>query len=192
MKNLELGHNIISENLEKILNTTKASDANAAVVILLRSTKQGFQVLFVKRAKKSTDPWSGQTALPGGKREPEDRNLKQTIIRETLEETSINLLEGCRFLGEMEQFTSIQKPDMKITPFVVMQENEQNIKLNNELTEYFWTTLKEIDHNKGTVKFGAEKFPAYIMGNQKIWGLTYKIVDNLLSLLSAIEKGKTR
>ena len=192
MKDIELEHNIISEKLAKALKTTKAPDANAAVVMLLKSTGQDFQVLFVKRAKKPNDPWSGQTALPGGKRDPEDRNLKQTVIRETLEETSINLLEGCRFLGAMEPLRSIQRPEMKIVCFVVLQEMEQNIELNDELTEYFWMTLTEMEYNKGTKKFRLEKFPAYIIGNHVIWGLTYKIVAKLLSILSAIEKEKTR
>ena len=122
-----------AERLTKMLKQTSESlDANAAVVVLLRTTNQDFQVLFVKRAEKSGDPWSGQTALPGGKRGPEDRNLKETVVRETLEETSINLLESCRFLGAMEPVRSTQKPEMKILPFVVLLHGEQAIKLNEE------------------------------------------------------------
>ena len=152
-ENAELNHNITLEKLAKILKSTKALDADAAVVVLLRKTEQDFEVLFVKRAERPTDPWSGQTALPGGKRNSEDQNLKQTVIRETLEETSINLLEDCRFLGAMETVRSTQRPEMKIIPFVVLQEKEQSIKLNDELTGYFWASLKGLVQCKGTVKF---------------------------------------
>jgi len=97
------------ERLSKMLKKTSENlDANAAVVALLRATNQDFQVLFVKRAENSGDPWSGQTAFPGGKRDPEDRNLKETVVRETLEETRINLLEGCRFLGAMKPVRTTQ------------------------------------------------------------------------------------
>lgn len=172
------------KKLAKSLKSTKARDAEAAVVVLLKATDQDFELLFVKRAEKSADPWSGQTALPGGKRNPEDQNLKQTIIRETLEETGINLLEGCRFLGAMEPVRSIQRPEMRIIPFIVLQEKEQKIELNDELSGYFWTPLKELVHCKGTVKFRSKESPAYIIGNHVIWGLTYRILHNLLSILS--------
>ena len=182
-----------AERLSKMLKPTSESlDANAAVVALLRATNQDFQVLFVKRAENSGDPWSGQTALPGGKRDPEDRNLKETVVRETFEETRINLLEGCRFLGAMEPVRTTQKPEMKILPFVVLLEKEQAIKLNEELTEYFWTPLKELAKHKGTVKFSFGEYPAYIIKNHVIRGLTYKILHNLLSLSSSIEEEKPR
>ena len=177
---------------EMLKQTSEKLDANAAVVVLLKSNNQDFQVLFVKRAEKSGDPWSGQIALPGGKRDLEDHNLKETVVRETLEETSINLLEGCRFLGAMEPVRSTQKPEMQILPFVVLQEKEQAIKLNEELTEYFWTPLKELAKHKGTAKISFGEYPAYIIENNVIWGLTYKIMQNLLSLISSIKKEKQR
>jgi len=192
-KDTEMDYKGILGKLAKTLKSTSESlDANAAVVVLLRATDQDFQVLFVKRAETPTDTWSGQTALPGGKRDSKDRDLKATVVRETLEETGINLLEGCRFLGAMEPLRSIQRPEMKILPFVVLQEKKQAIKLNEELTEYFWIPLKELVHKKRSGKFSLGEYPAYIIENNVIWGLTYRILHNLLSLLSASEKGKPR
>ena len=175
--------------LSKMLKqNTEGLDAQAAVVVLLRGKDQEVQVLFVKRAEKTTDPWSGQTALPGGKRNPEDRDMKETVIRETIEETGINLLDGCHFLGEMEPFRSTQKPEMQILPFVVLQEKKQVIKLNEELTGYFWTPIKELVKHEGTVKNSFGEQSAYIIEKQVIWGLTYRILHKLLSLLAPIEK----
>jgi 8-oxo-dGTP diphosphatase len=183
--NIEILTEMLKQSFENL-------DANAAVVVLLKSTNQDFQVLFVKRSEKTSDPWSGQTAFPGGKRDPKDRNLKETVVRETLEETSINLLEGCRFLGAMEPVRSTQKPEMQILPFVVLLEKKQAIKLNEELTEYFWTPIKELAKLKGTAKFSFGEYPAYIIEKHIIWGLTYKILHNLLSLFSSIEEGKPK
>ena len=177
---------------EMLKQTYEKLDANAAVVVLLRAINQDFQVLLVKRAEKFSDPWSGQTAFPGGKGDPEDRNLKETAVRETVEETSINLLEGCRFLGAMEPVRSTQKPEMQILPFVVLLEKERTIKLNEELTEYFWTPLKELAKHKGTAKFSFGEYPAYIIEKHIIWGLTYKILQNLLSLFLSIEEEKPK
>ena len=182
-----LGHIGNAEKLSKLLKQNIESlDANAAVVVLLREEDQGFQVLFVKRAEKSDDPWSGQTALPGGKRNPEDRDLKETAVRETLEETSIKLLEGCRFLGAMKPLRSTRRPEMKILPFVVLLEKEQAISLNEELTGYFWTSLKELAQHRGTANFSFGEYPAYITKNHVIWGLTYRILKKLMNILESI------
>jgi 8-oxo-dGTP pyrophosphatase MutT (NUDIX family) len=186
-----LDHNSIAEKLSRTLKTKEFLDASAAVVVLLRVADQDFQVLFVKRAETPTDTWSGQTALPGGKRDPEDRDLKETVSRETLEETHINLREGCRFLGAMEPLRSTQKPEMRILPFVVLQKKEQPIELNEELTDYFWAPLKKLVQGKGSVKFSFGEFPAYIIEKNVIWGLTYRILNNLLSTLSVIDEEKT-
>jgi 8-oxo-dGTP pyrophosphatase MutT (NUDIX family) len=187
-----LDKNGIIEKLSATLKTKDYPDANAAVLVLLRATDKEFQVLLVKRAEKSNDPWSGQIAFPGGKRDPEDKDLQETMIRETLEETGINIVEGCRFLGVMEPVRSTRRPEMKILPIYVLQEKEQDIKLNEELTEYFWTPLKELDHNKGFFKYRFEDFPAFIIGSNVIWGLTYRILHNLLSLLSSFEEETQR
>lgn len=175
-----------AEKLSKLLNHSRENvDADAAVVILLREEEQGFQILLVKRAEKSDDPWSGQTALPGGKRNPEDRNLMETVVRETLEETCINLLEGCRFLGTIEPLRSTQRPEMMILPFVVMLEQEQTIKLNEELTEYLWTPLKKLPHQTGTAEFSFGEYPAYIVEDHVVWGLTYRILESFFSILES-------
>lgn len=180
----EVNCNEITEKLSDGLKpTSEAVDSDAAVVVLLKASGQDVQVLFVKRAEKPTDPWSGQTALPGGKRNPEDQNMKDTVVRETLEETDINLLDGCRFLGTLESLRPVQKPEMRILPFVVLLEKEQDIRLNEELTEHFWIPLKELIHGEGAVKFSFGEHAAYIIEDKTIWGLTYRILSNLISKL---------
>jgi 8-oxo-dGTP pyrophosphatase MutT (NUDIX family) len=172
----------IVEKLSEILRPVSgAEDANAAVALLLKTAHWNFDVLFVKRVKRSCDPWSGQTALPGGKREPGDKHLKQTVIRETLEETNINLEDHCRFLGTIRIEHSAPRPEIRILPFVILLEHEPTIRLNEkELEGYTWIPLKALDKHKGKVKFSYGEFPAYIMGDQVIWGLTYRIVENFL------------
>ncbi len=170
---------------KKLKQTSEDTDVNAAVVLLLKATDKDFLILFVKRAEDSSDPWSGQTALPGGKRNPDDRDLKETAVRETLEETGVNLLEGCRFLGAIEPLRSTQRPDMKILPFIVLLEKEQTIILNEELTGHFWIPLKELAKHKGTVKFSFGEYPAYILDGHVIWGLTYRILKKLFNIIES-------
>ena len=170
----------ISEALNPV---SEEIEADAAVVLLLKSVGRNIKVLFVKRVENPNDPWSGQIALPGGKRDAKDRNLKQTVIRETFEETHINLHEGCRFLGAMEPLWSTRRPDMKILPFVVLLKKKKPISLNEELTGYFWALLKELAKHRGTTKFSFGEYPAYIIENHVVWGLTYRILNKLINII---------
>jgi len=172
------------EKLSKVLKpVSEGEDANAAVALLLKPVDRDLKVFFVKRVENPDDPWSGQMALPGGKRDAKDQSLKQTVVRETLEETNINLLDRCRFLGVMETQRSAPRPEMKILPFVVLLEHEPSIKLNKELESFVWISLEELVRHKGIVKFGFGDFPAYIVGNSIIWGLTYRILEKFIEIL---------
>jgi 8-oxo-dGTP diphosphatase len=158
--------------------------ANASVAVLLKLDGGKLRVLFVRRVRNSRDPWSGQMALPGGKREAKDRNLKETVIRETLEETNISLLENCRFLGAMSAFQSKPRPETRVLPFVVLVEDEQSIRLNeNELEEYFWVSVEELVRNRTRVGLGFGESPAFVLGNMVIWGLTFRIIERLVYLM---------
>jgi 8-oxo-dGTP pyrophosphatase MutT (NUDIX family) len=163
---------------------TEEQEADAAVALLLRVVNQRLEALFVKRVERPTDPWSGQIALPGGKREAEDESLRQTVIRETLEETGIDLLHGCRILGVLETTKSGVKPEIRVLPVVVLLEHQPSINLSRKELEWFaWIPVKELIDHEGTVKFSFGEFPAYVVGNNAIWGMTYRIAENLLRIL---------
>ena len=165
--------------------TSEKHDADAAVSLLLKESDEEFEILFVERVENPVDPWSGQMAFPGGKRSSEDQNLMQTVVRETLEEAHINLLDRCRFLGTMTTLTSDQKPEMEVLPFVFVLQHEPAIELNRkELERFIWISVEELYQNEGSVKLEFGEFPAYIVSNNVIWGLTYRILKNLQFLLN--------
>jgi len=162
-------------------------EANAAVAIMLKPTEQDMSILFVKRIENPNDPWSGQIALPGGKREPNDRDLKETILRETLEETGINL-DQSRLLGVTSPVRSRLNPKMKILPFVFLLEDRPTIRLNrDELERYYWISIKKLVRNERTVKSDLEAHPAFIVGDIKIWGLTFRILKNFFHALDTCQ-----
>ncbi|KAK3255750.1 hypothetical protein CYMTET_35083, partial [Cymbomonas tetramitiformis] len=88
----------------------------AAVAMILRPCRssQGdgdipgeVELLLLKRASRTGDPWSGNVCLPGGHVEPKE-TLVQAAIRETKEETGLDLdVAGCHLLGRL--------PDRKAT-----------------------------------------------------------------------------
>jgi len=175
----------INEIMKALKPFSMEEEANAAVAILLKPTDEGLKILLVKRIENVRDPWSGQIALPGGKRDRKDRNLKETVLREILEETGINLLDRCRFLGVTEAVRSQLNPELKILPFVVLLEHEPKIRLNmNELERCYWIPIKDLVKNECTVKFGFEAHPAFVIGDIKIGGLTFRILKKFFHALN--------
>ena len=62
------------------------------------------EVLFIKRAARVGDRWTGQIAFPGGKKDPQDADDAAASIRETLEETGLDLeSEWCLQVGNLPQ-----------------------------------------------------------------------------------------
>jgi 8-oxo-dGTP pyrophosphatase MutT (NUDIX family) len=157
--------------------------AVAAVALPLRDVDGDLKLLVVKRVENPKDPWSGQMALPGGRRETKDKNLRETAIRETFEETGIDLLHDARFLGVLEVVRSAVRPGMTVLPFVVLIGYEPEIRLSREeLEHYIWVTPRQLIENRGSTRFSFGTFPAYVIGNNVIWGLTYMIVTRFLEL----------
>ncbi len=62
------------------------------------------EVLFIKRSARIGDRWTGHIALPGGKREPLDLDDRETSMRETMEETGLDLgASHCLFIGNLPE-----------------------------------------------------------------------------------------
>ena len=160
-------------------------EANAAVAILLKPDEQDMDILFVKRAENPRDPWSGQIALPGGKRSIKDRDLKETVFREILEETGINLFDRCSFLGVTAPVRSQLNPEIRVLPFVFLLEHEHTVRLNmDELERYYWIPMGDLIRNERAARFRFGTRPAFIVGDVIIWGLTFRILKGFFQALS--------
>jgi 8-oxo-dGTP pyrophosphatase MutT (NUDIX family) len=56
------------------------------------------EILYIKRASRSSDRWSSHIAFPGGRQEADDENNLYTAMRETWEEVGIDLAEKKDYL----------------------------------------------------------------------------------------------
>ena len=94
----------------------------AAVMVVLRDNNGLAEILMIKRAQNPRDPWSGHLALPGGKPESADTNLRITAIRETHEEVGLNVAAGGEILGQLDTIVPSSKriPLIRVTPFIAI------------------------------------------------------------------------
>jgi 8-oxo-dGTP pyrophosphatase MutT (NUDIX family) len=62
------------------------------------------EILFIKRAGRAGDRWSGHTALPGGRRDSDDADDRAAAIRETREEVGLDLTHSdCFYAGNLPE-----------------------------------------------------------------------------------------
>lgn len=62
------------------------------------------EILFMKRATRTGDRWTGHIALPGGKREPGDADDRSASERETEEEVGLDLKSDyCLSIGNLPE-----------------------------------------------------------------------------------------
>jgi 8-oxo-dGTP pyrophosphatase MutT (NUDIX family) len=166
----------------------------AAVALVLRPGEGGeLEMLLIKRAEFDGDPWSGQVALPGGRREPTDVSLEQTAIRETWEETSIEITRDGRILGALDEL-SPRTPTARrliVRPFVAVVVPEVVIVESPEVAAAFWVPLQALRTETAWISAEVSALghqltvPAFSHGDYVVWGLTERILRTFLRLATA-------
>jgi 8-oxo-dGTP pyrophosphatase MutT (NUDIX family) len=168
-------------NIRRKLEPHMREEASAAVAIIFRENEGEPELLLVKRAEVPGDPWSGDMAFPGGKRGPQDRDIKDTVTREVKEETGIDLGSDC-YLGSMDSVFSMVRPDLAVLPLVFLQESESYIKINEELTSFQWAPFNKLEGSREMAMVKDLNVPVFHVEGEVVWGLTYRIIENLLEL----------
>jgi 8-oxo-dGTP pyrophosphatase MutT (NUDIX family) len=166
----------------------------AAVALLVRldETREAPtpQLLLIKRALFEGDPWSGHVALPGGRREPADPSLERTVVRETWEETAIDLERDGRLLGCLDELAPRTPvlPPIIITPFVGLVRYDVDVVASPEVAEWFWVDIEALRDPQISrevvleLATGPRTVMSFQHGSHTIWGLTERILRQFLSL----------
>ena len=132
---------------------------NSSHICIFNSNQE---VLLLKRSKE--DEWEpNRWSIPGGRRK-ENETLLQNIVRETKEETGLDIFpDKIRYLPEISQ---------KLNHiFFATSKYSGNIKLDHENSEFGWFKYENIDEKqsvpnlKEEIRAGISKmFPKY-----RIW-----------------------
>lgn len=166
----------------------------AAVAAILRNSPRtdATEILFIRRAEREGDPWSGQMAFPGGRREDLDGSLVATAVREVDEEIGVNLQTHGTLLGRLPDLPARARGKsvgMLVTPFVFGLEVEPSIRTNAEVAEVIWTPLAPLARGErsGIVPYDYEghalELPCVFVEGHAVWGLTYAMLERLFAVL---------
>jgi 8-oxo-dGTP pyrophosphatase MutT (NUDIX family) len=116
----------------------------AAVALVLRAARSGaVELLMIERATRESDPWSGQIALPGGRYDAADETLERTAVRETREETALDLLGQGDVIGALSEIRprSPLLPPVIVRPYVATIAADAAIVASEEVASHFWVPL---------------------------------------------------
>jgi len=164
----------------------------AAVALIIRAGDNGApELLFIKRSEYPADPWSGQVAFPGGREEAADPTLADTAIRETREETGIDLIRDGTVIGTLDDLrpNTVKLPAVIVRPYVVLLNRFEPLVLSDEVALAFWIPLEAFKdapawRDTDVLARGVQmNRRAFHHQGQVIWGMTERILAQLLALL---------
>jgi 8-oxo-dGTP pyrophosphatase MutT (NUDIX family) len=164
--------------------------AGAAVLAVLRPADGDVEVLLIQRSDREGDPASGQVSLPGGHREPVDRSLAETAMRELAEEVGLTAEEveqPIRYFGtrpapyfrlEVAAFVTVLGPSGAVPRAVDPTEVE----------EVFWlprSELARVEAVPRTTHLGERAVEAAVFDGHVVWGFTRRLLMGLFERLEA-------
>lgn len=165
----------------------------AAVAVLLHERAHGPELLFIERAQRANDPWSGQMAFPGGRRDPADPDARAAAERETLEEVGLSL-SGAESLGRLDDLEGRHagRPvPLVISAFVYRVPEPGPLHASHEVSEALWVPLahlldpeRHVDYRYPLVPDAT--WPGIVVGDPErhvVWGLTYRFVERFFGVL---------
>jgi 8-oxo-dGTP pyrophosphatase MutT (NUDIX family) len=166
----------------------------AAILLTLRLREDGEpEVLMIKRADAEGDPWSGHIALPGGRMEPGDDDLSMTALRETREETGVDVARDGRLLGALDDLMprSPTLAPIVIRPYVALVRADVAILPSDEVAAAFWVPLSVLREPTAwgtgpvSVRDGERMVSVFRHGDYVVWGLTERVLRQFLAYVGA-------
>ncbi len=154
----------------------------AAVLIPLYRRAGDLRVVLIRRSEVGAH--GGHLAFPGGKRDAGDRSTLDTALRETQEEVGIGP-ERIEILAELPP-TETRSTSFRIYPFIgrIIQPVEWH-RNEREVAEILDVSLAGLAAAEVHVDAGphAHHAPYYRVGEYRLWGVSYRILQGLMPRL---------
>ncbi len=128
-------------------------------------------------------------AFPGGRHDPSDANIAATATREAFEEVGVTLAAPFGRLDDFAGSRNSRVPPLVVSPFVYEVRERPVLAPNAEVESTVWIPVPWILHPDSSYDYRFERpefsgtFPAIRFDRYTVWGLTYRILGNLFSVL---------
>jgi len=158
----------------------------AVLVPLFRRHEGDLRLILVRRAAHGRH--GGQLAFPGGKRDPADASLVATVLRETREEIGLDsdAIEILEHLPAVDTTSS----GFRIWPYLGRVRPPPRwrwqISEIDEVIEVSVSSLvaaEEVGPDSSPWSQEMREGPGYVVGPDRLWGVSYRILQPLLPRL---------
>ncbi len=155
----------------------------SAVMMLLFPVEDDINILLIQRTE-STGAHSGQIAFPGGKLDPEDKDLLDCAIRETWEEIGISS-ERITVLGKLTE-VYIPPSNFLAQPYVGWMDHFPDLTLQpTEVQQVLTISLKQFfkPENRSRKSMTLPTFnvtvdvPYFDLNGHTVWGATALMIN---------------
>ncbi len=158
----------------------------AGVLIPIIDRPAGLSVLLTRRSA-ALKHHAGQVSFPGGRMEPEDRDIRHTALRETHEEVGIHpdKVQVMGFLPPMPTITGFA-----VTPVVGLLADDLTLKIDRTEVERAFEVPLRFLLDPGNQKMSTREFAGvpvtlaeFHFDGERIWGATASMVIALRQYL---------
>ena len=163
----------------------------ASVAAIFRAGVSDTELLFIQRATRHGDPWSGHMAFPGGRHEDNDRSPFETAERETSEEIGLDL-GVARRLGSLADLDGGRANNRLIAVSghcYWLAGERPDLTPNEEVADVVWVPLHDLLDTQRHIDYwyppSGSTFPGIQLDieAQVIWGLTLRFLADLFDRL---------
>lgn len=166
----------------------------AAVGLVFRGWDSGLELGFIRRPVSPSDPWSGQIAFPGGRRDAGDADLLAAAVREIDEEVGWRL-EPHELLGAISDIQARRSGELLpffIRPFVFDGGDLPAPSPDpSEVDEWLWVPFSHLLDPENHVDFPWQRgglraeLPGIRLNDKDVlWGLSYMILTDFVLTLA--------
>lgn len=174
----EIDFNIVQPRTAAVLLLIYPKNNSVYFTLILRNSYKGVH--------------SSQVALPGGKREDSDSNLRQTALRETWEEIGI-VSEEIEIIKDLSA-VYIPPSNFMVQPILGIAHNSLNFQPDSrEVAEVIEVDLDDFLHDNTMIQVERQtsyanemRVPAFQIGEHMVWGATAMILSEFKDIVNSV------
>lgn len=175
----------ITEKIKLYSGTPPVDELRQAAVLIAITESEDPELIYTLRSNK-VGSHGGEVSFPGGMFETEDKNLQDTALRESHEETGLDRSK-VKILGSID--TVVSRFNISVTPYVGIVPSDIELNDNSDEIEACFRVplsflLEDKRHRNDEINRNGDIFfmPAYSYDSYIIWGLTAMITVDFLNI----------